>query len=158
MMDLLAWLENTTVATWIREGQSTIWAYPTVLTLHTFGLMVLVGASVTLDLRLLGVATSIPLAPMRTLFRLMWAGFWINTVTGLLLFAANATTRATSPLFLTKLLLVALGVVTMVLIERSVYGTGAPTTTAGRSGRLLAAASIVIWTAAITAGRLLAYV
>jgi hypothetical protein len=31
-----------------------IWGYPTVLTLHTMGLSVLVGASMMLDLRLLG--------------------------------------------------------------------------------------------------------
>jgi hypothetical protein len=44
MMNLLASLEATGFASWLRESGS-IWGYPTVLTLHTLGLGVLVGAS-----------------------------------------------------------------------------------------------------------------
>ena len=57
MMNLLASLEATGFASWLRESGS-IWGYPTVLTLHTLGLGVLVGASTVIDLRLLGAAVS----------------------------------------------------------------------------------------------------
>ena len=40
-MELLASLENSGFGIWLRESPS-IWAYPTVLTLHTLGLGVLV--------------------------------------------------------------------------------------------------------------------
>lgn len=158
MGEALAWLENMALSTWIREGQETIWAYPTILTLHTFGLMLLVGASVVLDLRLLGVASRIPLGPMRALFPIMWAGFWINAVTGALLFAADASAKASSVLFLAKLSFVAVGVMTLVLIRRSLYSVDAAPATANSATRRLAVASILAWTAAVTAGRLLAYV
>ena len=59
-MEILTSLEHSGVATWIRESPS-IWGYPTILTLHTVGLAVLVGANWALDLRLLGVARQIPL-------------------------------------------------------------------------------------------------
>ena len=74
MMQLLAWLEGTGMSTWIREADS-IWAYPTILTLHTIGLGVLGGSAAILDLRLLGIGGRASLAPMQTLFRLMWIGF-----------------------------------------------------------------------------------
>jgi len=42
-----------------------------------------------IDLRLLGFAMRIPLASMRTLFRYLWLGFWINAVSGVMLLAAS---------------------------------------------------------------------
>ena len=63
MMDLLASLESTDFASWLRESAS-IWGYPTVLTLHTLGMGVLVGASTVIDVRLLGAAPGIPLEPL----------------------------------------------------------------------------------------------
>jgi len=53
MQELFATIEGSNVSTWLRES-NTIWAYPLVLTLHTVGLALLVGANTTLDLRLLG--------------------------------------------------------------------------------------------------------
>ena len=39
-MEWLATIEGSAVSTWVRESGS-IWAYPTILTLHTFGLGIL---------------------------------------------------------------------------------------------------------------------
>ena len=91
MQELFASIENSDFSTWLRES-NTIWAYPMVLTLHTVGLALLVGANATLDLRLLGFGRRIPLSVMEQSFRVMWIGFWINAVSGVLLFAADATT------------------------------------------------------------------
>ena len=157
MMELFAWLESSALSTWVSEAD-TVWAYPTVLTLHTLGLGVLVGASAVVDLRLLGIAHRIPLGPMRSLFRFMWIGFWINAVTGSMLFAADAITLSTSALFMVKLAFVAVGVGTVVLIERHVYGARADPVVVSSTARRLAIASLVVWTAAIMAGRLLAYI
>lgn len=139
-------------------GSNSIWAYPTVLTLHTFGMMVLVGACAVLDLRLLGFGRGIPLDSMQTLFRVMWGGFWLNLVTGSMLFAADATKRGTSTIFMVKLSLIALGVITIVLIKRDVYGKSPVPVTVSGTAKLLAIASLLVWGAAITAGRLLAYI
>jgi len=53
-MGFLAWLEALPLSIWVHESPS-VWAQPTVLTLHTMGMGVLVGASWVLDLRLLGI-------------------------------------------------------------------------------------------------------
>jgi hypothetical protein len=157
-MALLTWLESSGLGTWVREASS-IFAFPMILTLHTIGLGLLAGSSAVVDIRLLGIGGRVPLAPMRSLFRVMWAGFWLNLLTGSLLFAAQASVRGTSLFFLAKMTMVAVGVLTMVLLQREVLGIAPParTATASRT-RVLAVASLVAWTAAITAGRLLAYV
>lgn len=154
-MGLLEWLETTGIGTFVREGDS-LWAFPMVITLHTFGLTILVGASSVVDLRLLGVArTSLPLHALRPLFGVMWTGFALNLVTGLLLLVADATTRGSSPFFFTKMAFVVLGVSTVVLIKRRVFDV--PEGEAITSPKLLAVVSLVAWLVAITAGRLLAY-
>ncbi len=99
MMELLATLEASGFGTWLRESGS-IWAYPAVLTLHTMGLGVLVGASTVLALRLLGCAPRIPLEPLQALFPIMWFGFWVNAITGVALFVADATTKGTTTVFM----------------------------------------------------------
>lgn len=155
-MNWLATLENTGLATWLRESGS-IWAYPIVLTLHTAGMGVLVGANWALDLRLLGVAPSVPLAPLERLFSAMWAGFWVNAVTGVLLFMADATTKGSTSLFIVKLVIVAAAVAVAGLTRRYVYRP-APVHVVPMPAQVLAGLSIVLWLAAITAGRLMAYV
>ena len=81
MMDVFTWLEGSSLSVWVREAP-TIWAFATIITMHTFGMGVLVGACAVLDLRLLGVARSIPIGPLCTLCRVVWFGFWLSLVTG----------------------------------------------------------------------------
>lgn len=157
MMDFFAWLEVSAVATWVREAP-TIWAYATTLTLHTFGMGVLVGASTVLSLRLLGVGGTFSLAPMRLLFQVVWVGFWVNLATGTLLFMADASTRGTQLLFIVKLLFVAVGVAAVVQIERRLYSAKTDPAVVSSTVRGLAFLSLVAWVVSITAGRLLAYV
>ena len=47
------WLENTTLGTSVRES---IWEFPVIETVHLFGIILLVGSSSILDLRLMGLA------------------------------------------------------------------------------------------------------
>jgi hypothetical protein len=126
--------------------------------MHTVGLALLVGANIVLDLRLLGFAQRLPLEELTRAFRIMWIGFWINAVTGAALFAADATTRGTSRLFISKLFLVAFGVLVIVAIRRRVFGATPDQPRIGVTAKVLAATSLAVWVAAITAGRLMAYV
>jgi hypothetical protein len=145
-------IEASALATWTRESAS-IWAYPSILTLHTVGLAVVVGAGAVVDFRLLGVARRIPPSALRGLFPIMWWAFAVNVATGVLLFMADATTKAGQRMFYAKLVLIALALVVTVPIWRGVAAD------AGDQARLrkLAVLSLVLWTGAIVAGRLLAY-
>lgn len=150
MASVLAQLEQSGLATWIRES-GVLHGYPLILFLHTLGLSTLVGLNAAVDLRLLGVGASIPLASLERTFAFMWAGFGLNAATGSLLFMADASKHASNPAFYVKLAFVALAIVTLTRIWRRVFR-------AQQSGRLLAAASLGCWCVALGAGRLMAYV
>ena len=157
MMELLQALEGSAFSTWLRESPS-IWAYPTILTLHTVGLGVLVGANWMVDLRVLGFARAIPGSGLSRAFPMMWAGFWLNAATGALLFAGDPTTKGTTAVFMGKLVLVAVGVVLMIALKRKLHGRDIDAGTAIPGVKALAATSLVLWVAAIAAGRWMAYV
>ena len=150
-----SWVEGWPLGVWLRE-EPTIWAFPFVLILHTVGLAFLVGANVAIDFRALGGAPGVPLVSMRRYYRAMWAGFWVNAVSGVLLLIAYPTKALTNPLFYAKLALIAFGVVLAFRIRRDVNGLAAPAG-APPIARMLAAVSLACWIAVIFAGRLLAY-
>jgi len=155
--DVLLWIETTAVATWVRESGS-LWAYPLVLTAHTLGMSVLVGASAVLDLRVLGAAPGLPLAPLSALFRGVWAGALLSGVSGLLLFTADASTKGATPVFFVKLACIAAGLVVARSLHRHWPHDGAAAGAARPArARGLAVMSLVCWTAAIAAGRFMAY-
>ena len=134
-----------------------MWAMPTVLTLHTTGMAVLVGASWVLDLRLLGINRNVPLSAYRWVFRAVAIGLIVNLITGVLLFMKNATTLGTALPFLAKMAFVVASAATILPIRTYVLNSGAGPSEISDRARMLAIASIVAWTAAVTAGRLLAY-
>ena len=102
-------IEETGLSTWLRESESPF-AFYFILLFHTFGLALLVGANVVVDLRLLGIARGIPLAPLQRLFRIMWIGFSINAVTGILLVVAYPTKSLTNWDFYLKLGVIGLAI------------------------------------------------
>ena len=138
-----------------------MFAFPGILVLHAIGMGFAVGVSAALDLRILGVAARIPLIEMRRFLPVLWAGFWLNAASGVLLLIGYPTKALTNPVFYLKLTLIAVAMVLLVRISRGAFDTEQVTATHDRnlSPRLrkLAIASLVCWTGAITAGRLLAY-
>ena len=154
---LLQTIEESGLSTWLRESESPF-AFYFVLLFHTFGLALLVGANAVIDLRLLGIERDIPLAPLKRLFAIMWLGFAINAVSGVLLLIAYPTKALTNPVFYTKLMLIGLAVWVMTKLESRVFNDSTldEATMMGR-GRRLAKWSLVLWVGVITAGRLLAY-
>jgi hypothetical protein len=153
---MMAWLEATALATWTRESPS-IWAYPTILTLHTVGLGIVVGANAVIDFRLLGFAPRMSLPSLSPLFRLIVWAFLLNAATGVILFMSDATTKSKQPVFYVKLTLIALALWNTNLIRRGMRDGGPDEPVTGGRYRRLAIVSLVLWAGAITAGRLMAY-
>ena len=118
----------------------------------------LVGASWVLDLRLLGIGRNVPLSAFQWVFRAVTLSLLVNLVTGVLLFAARATTWGTAIPFLIKMGLVVVSAATLLPLRSYVLNSGTEQRReVNGSARFLAIVSILAWSGAITAGRLLAY-
>jgi hypothetical protein len=150
-------IELSGFSTWVRDSNS-IWGYPTVLFLHTLGLAFVVGTSLTISIRILGAGSEVPIKPLDKLFPILWAGFFVNAVSGTILLAIDATYKLSSPIFWVKMACIALAVLTVQMTRNRVFrdrdaGQARPT----RGAAFLAACSIALWMGAIIAGRLQAY-
>ena len=157
-MDFLVQMENTSLSVWIRESTS-LFAFPGILLLHTVGMALVVGIHAGIDLRILGIAPGIPLAPMEKFFPVLWLGFWINAATGTLLLMADASTKLANPDFWVKMVFIALAVINLQMQRKRIFRDPhidkRPLT---MNDKVLALTSLVFWFGAVTAGRLLAYV
>jgi len=157
-MDFLNTIEQMPLSIWVRESGS-IWAFPTMLFLHTFGMAVVAGSNTFIDLVLLGFWPHAPIRPLERLYPMMWAGFWLNAITGTVLLMADAVSKLSSPDFYIKLVFIFAGAFVLARMRTQVFRD--PQLDHGRlpaGAKMLAWASIVCWMGAIVAGRLLAYV
>jgi hypothetical protein len=158
MMDFLRAIEQSSFSQWV-TGSSSVFAFPSILLLHTIGMGVVVGINAGIDLRILGLAPALPLAPLEKFFPLLWAGFWVNAVTGVILLAADATTKMINPDFYVKMTFIALALINLRILRKRVFRDPLidkkPITS---DVKVLAVLSMCCWLGAITAGRLMAYV
>jgi hypothetical protein len=154
----LVWLETSSLALAMRHW---LWLYPIVEIVHIVGFVVLVGAAVMFDLRLLGRSRHLPVSEMAR-HLLPWARTSLILVvpSGLLMFMAHATEMAANPAFRLKLAcLVAAGLNAGLFhggVFRSVQQWNHHTRTPV-AARLAAIVSLTLWSVVITCGRLLAY-
>jgi hypothetical protein len=139
-------------------------AYPTILTLHTVGMAIVVGTCVVMDLRLLGVAADgVPLRAFGGAPKLVWTGFLINAATGIALFTTDAEHKSMQTVFFIKLALIFLalavyGRLNKVVFKRHAANPDALTAPITSEAKALAVLSILLWTGATIAGRLMAYI
>ena len=151
------WLKTTRLSSFVITYP---WVWPTCETLHFIGLAMLIGTVWILDLRMLGVAKALPIAPMRRLLRWGVAGFIINFVTGSLFFIGTPYQYIGNIGFYLKMVCVALAGVNVLIFYLTVYhrverlepGEDAPF-----PAKLIAAASLLLWLGVMSFGRLLPY-
>lgn len=156
MMSLLANLEQTTLSVWMRESPSLL-AFPFILYLHTLGLALLAGLNVGLDLWLLGRRT-VPSIRLANVYRIMWLGFGINLLSGLVLLAAYPAKALTNWVFFAKMALVVLALWVLERLKREIVVANETATREVSAGaRNLAVLSLFVWAGTILAGRYLAY-
>ena len=134
-------------------------AYPVANVVHLLGLVMLIGAIGIVDLRLAGAFRAIPVAPLyRSLRPVAIAGLVVMVPSGATMFAADAVTFAGSAVFRWKISLIAVAVANVVGVPHLV---AAPHRQLGRRaagrGRLMAAASVMLWLTIGALGRMIAY-
>jgi len=119
---------------------------------------IVVGTCVVMDLRLLGIATDVPLTALNRAPQLVWTGFIVNAATGIALFTTDAEHKATQTVFFVKLSLIFLALAVYARIRRIVFkGPSAVTMPLAGEVKALAILSLILWTGATVAGRLMAY-
>ena len=157
-MDFIIQLQHSAVMDWVRESGSLL-GYPAILFLHTIGLATVAGLNGAIDLRLLGVASQIPLPPLNRFFPFIWAGFGVSALSGVTLLIADAETKLRSPVFYIKMAFIILALINLQLLKKRVFAD--PSVDAhpvSSQAQMLALSSLLFWVAATTAGRLMAYI
>ncbi|MGE3401463.1 MAG: hypothetical protein AB7K63_02680 [Vicinamibacterales bacterium] len=157
MDDFFFWIEGLAFPTFMRESGS-IWAFPMFLFLHTLGMSIVAGGATIINFAVLGLwPKSTPIKPLERFYPIMWAGFWLNLVTGVSMFTKDASIYGNNADFYIKLVFVAAGVWLLFAMRKRVFQN--PQLDNGPTpGKGLAYASLACWFAAIIAGRLIAYV
>src|ERR1700689_2742492 len=101
-MKFLMFLEDLAFSHWVKEAP-TIWAFPMILFVHTFGMSIVAGGSAMLDFIVLGFWPSVAKKPFARVFPVLWIGFYVNAVTGTMMLVADATTKLTTIDFYIKM-------------------------------------------------------
>ena len=126
------------------------------------GLALVFGPILLFDLRILGWNKDLAVSRLhRALLPWVWAGFTLNAASGILMFASDAAEFAANTALRAKMaLLVLAGLNAIYFQARIAPGVNAwdRETIAPAKARISAAASIALWLAIITAGRMIAYI
>jgi len=138
--------------------ETSIWIFPTLEILHFIGLAMVIGGIGLLDLRMLGAVKALSPAALHRLLPMVFIGFGINLVTGVLFFLSDPVGYGTNPSFRFKMLLVLLAGLNALWFElayRRRIADWPADYDAPRLAKLLCAMSLLLWAGVITAGRLL---
>jgi hypothetical protein len=159
IIEALTALQDWAPVVFLRNAR---WTYAAVNTAHIVGFVLLVGAIVPLDLRLIGWRRAVPLVTIaRTLLPVAIVGLLLAIGAGLALFSIRAVEYAGTTLFQVKMALVACGIGNALLLHRAaqwekaqhVVGVMPPPRL-----RIAGALSIVLWLSVLTCGRMLAFI
>ncbi len=163
----LRWIESNEISTWVREGNfisEPFSAYYTMLGFHSIGMAMVVGIVLMLSLRMFGYYPNFPLASAGQWMRFAWWGFYINLTSGLLLLVAQPRREFLTMTFNLKIVMIVLGLVTMVTMQRAlrrVEVVASPDGTAievvPEAARTAAFLCNLFWLGAIISGRLIGY-
>jgi hypothetical protein len=153
-----AWLS----ATWLHDiAAQSQWVWATLETLHFLGLGLLVGTIGALDLRLLGLAKQLPLAPFERLVPWGVAGFILNVLTGVVFFFGAPYQYIYNFAFQMKVLFMLVAGLNILVF----YGGGVSRKTwavpAGRhaplAARIVGGVSLSMWVGVMYWGRMLTF-
>jgi hypothetical protein len=157
-MKFLVFLEEMEFSRWVKEAP-TIWAFPTILFIHTLGMAIVAGGSAVISMILLGFWPAGPIKPFARMFPWLWFAFGVNAVSGTMMLVADATTKLTTLDFYLKMAFVFAGLFVLIRTRRQVFeDPQLDRVPLSGNAKMLAWASLACWFGAIISGRLLAYV
>ena len=161
MYALLEWLEASAFAETLRGAG--VWTYGLINLAHILGIATLFGSVLVLDLRLLGVWRSLPIASLaRPTVPLAAVGFVVAAVSGASMLSFNATEYDGNPFLYLKLPMIVFGLLNVAVVQRTRAWQNARAGNASTAGeqRALAAAgavSLLTWLTVLSCGRMIGY-
>jgi uncharacterized membrane protein len=144
-----------TVGDFVRD---TPWAWISSETLHFIGLTLLLGVVLLLDLRVLGVARRLPVRPLEALLPWAMLGFAINTLTGMLFFAAAPGQYSGNVAFYWKLGFVLLAGANATYLTFDRTWTLQPDEEAPMFSKVMATGAVVLCVGILYWGNMLAFI
>lgn len=160
MDGFLSWMEASALGAFVRESGT--WTYAIVNLSHVLGIASLFGSILILDLRLLGLWRRVPLAALASAVQpVAGVGLAVALLTGVALLATNATEYIGNPFFLIKFPAIALGLVNVAALNLSpawrARGQRELSRGETRVLQVIGATSLVCWSTAVAAGRMIGY-
>ena len=141
----------------VRLLKSSFLAYPIVNALHIAAIGALFTSVLVMDFSVLGAIRSVPRERLVALLRrVALAAFAIAVLTGVTMFSIQATHYVRNSVFLLKLGLIVLAALNFVAF--AVLGTQKRNGEAPAVLRVLAVASILLWSSVLLAGRFIGFV
>jgi hypothetical protein len=152
---LFLWLQQTDIATTIREGDA--W-FPWIECVHVLALTLVIGSIAIVDLRLLGWASrQLSIGKLSAeVLPCTWLAFAVAVISGLLLFSSNAVKYSHNFPFQLKMLLLVLAGLNMSIFHLFVNRRMKHWETAAGTpwpAKLAGAASLVLWIGIAAFGR-----
>ena len=116
LTSLMEWLQSTSLAIAINQAK---WLFTTIEVIHLIAISLVIGTIATVDLRLLGFAsTKRPFTEIaRPILPLTWAAFALAAITGSLLFMSKANDYFVTTTFRVKLVFLVLAATNMLVFE-----------------------------------------
>ena len=160
MLDIFQTLQNTSIATAIREGDS---LFPWIESIHVLAIVTVVGTISIIDMRLIGLPAHRKSVRklMQDVLPLTWGAFALAVVTGSLLFSSRATKYVTIIWFVSKMVLLLLAGLNMVYFHiityRSIHLWDELAETP-RAAKVAGTMSLLLWIGVVFCGRLVGFV
>ena len=152
-LDLLAALESS----WLgHAGRHSAWLYTIANLLHVLGAAFVVGGIAVFDLKVLAEHGKHAWQVGRYAIPLAAVGLALQIPTGTLLLAVEARALGVNPAFYLKLAFIALGLINVALFHAR-FGKALRTSPLPPEARVYALVSLIAWTVALLAGRMIAY-
>jgi hypothetical protein len=155
-MSLSSFFEWLSTSPWANAMNGPEWAFPLVQSLHFIGFALSIGTIAIVDLRLLGWGMRRQSAAELAADLDPWTrvGFAIMLTTGPLMFSADAVTYHNNPSFQFKMTVLLLALLFHFTIHRKVARSQASPLASKFAGGL----SLLLWTAVVAGGRMIAFV
>ncbi len=137
---------------WLAQAMKhSAWLYPTVETMHIWGIGMLFGSVVIMDLRVLGLGNKLNVSDLSRLgIAVAVIGFSLAVLTGSLMFIAQASELISSRLFILKMCMIFLLLANAVILRVRTIDNS--------MSKMQALLSLAGWASVIGMGRWLAYV